>query len=92
LTKIVGPPFQDDLDKILNDARESNFQLENLKSLVQKKTNPPQFEITYPAKRKPHYSQIRYLENRIRDVYPMSGTPIFIDEKSYGKIGKGRKK
>lgn len=83
---------QESLDIILKEAIDSNFQLENIKSLVQKKTNPPQFEVVYPAKRKPHFTQIRYLENRIRDAFPMSGTPIFIDEKSYGKVGRGRKK
>ena len=70
---------QDDLDAILADAKNSNFQLEGLKSLVQKSTNPPVFQIKNSGKKKPHYTQIRYLENKIRDIYPLNGTPIFID-------------
>lgn len=70
---------QADLDLILADAKNSNFQLEGLKSLVQKSANPPVFEIKNSGKKKPHYTQIRYLENKIRDVYPLNGTPIFID-------------
>jgi len=70
---------QPDLDQILTDAKNSNFQLEGLKSIEQKSTNPPVFEIKVSKKNIPHYTQIRYLENKIRDTYPMNGTPIFID-------------
>ncbi|PIS08029.1 ribosome biogenesis GTPase Der [Candidatus Berkelbacteria bacterium CG10_big_fil_rev_8_21_14_0_10_43_13] len=70
---------QPDLDEILTDAKNSNFQLEGIKSLSQKSTTPPVFEAKVSHKKTPHYTQIRYLENRIRDTYPMNGTPIFID-------------
>lgn len=70
---------QEDLDEILADAKNSNFQLEGIVSLVQKSSAPPVFQIKNRGKKKPHYTQIRYLENKIRDVYPMNGTPIFID-------------
>lgn len=76
---------QDDLDKILESAKGSNMQLFDIKRLYQKKTNPPVFEIAFPAKKKPHFTQVRYLENKIRDIYPMSGTPIYIDLKGISK-------
>jgi len=70
---------QADLDQILNHTKEMNFQLQNLTSITQKKSNPPIFEIKYKGRQIPHYTQIRYLENKIRDAFPMAGTPIFID-------------
>ena len=70
---------QIDLDKILDFAKNSNNQLTYLKSLHQKKANPPIFEVKYSGREEPHYTQIRYLENQIRDSYPLSGSPIFID-------------
>ncbi len=70
---------QADLDAILTHAKNSNFQLEGLQSLIQKSTDPPVFEIKNKGKKKPHYTQVRYLENKLRDVYPLNGTPIFID-------------
>jgi len=75
---------QEDLNAILDFAKESNFQLQNAKSLTQKRTNPPAFELRY-TREEPHYTQIRYLENKIRDVFPMEGTPIFIDLVSVGR-------
>lgn len=71
---------QEDLNIILEEAQKSNPQLLSVKSLCQSKTTPPIFKVGYSRKRKPHYTQIRYLENKIRDVFPMSGSPIFIDE------------
>lgn len=70
---------QNDLDEILEFAKSQNFQLTNTTSITQKKANPPIFELKYKGREKPHYTQIRYLENKIRDVFPMSGTPVFID-------------
>ena len=81
---------EEELQHILDQAQSSNQQLIDVKSLTQKRTGPPQFEIVVPAKKAPHLTQIRYLENRIRDLYPMNGTPIFIDMKLTGRKGKGR--
>lgn len=75
---------QNDLDDILEHVKNSNFQLQYAKSLAQKKTNPPIFVVKY-TREQPHYTQIRYLENKIRDVYPMAGAPIFIDLESVGR-------
>jgi len=70
---------QDELDEILLEAKKTNFQLEGLKSLQQVKSAPVVFEVKNKGNKTPHYTQIRYLENKIRDVYPMNGAPIFID-------------
>lgn len=75
---------QGDLDKILDFAKDSNFQLQNARSLVQKRANPPEFLLKY-TREEPHYTQIRYLENKIRDVFPLEGSPIFIDLVSVGR-------
>ncbi|MEK9156397.1 MAG: ribosome biogenesis GTPase Der [Patescibacteria group bacterium] len=69
---------EDNLAKILAFAKERNPQLAGLKSLRQVKSAPPVFLLRY-SRTEPHYTQIRYLENKIRDVYPFVGTPIFID-------------
>lgn len=69
---------QKDLDSILENAKQSNPQLFGVTTLFQKKSTPPIFEITYKGPVS-HYTQIRYLENQIRDAYPMTGTPIFVD-------------
>lgn len=69
---------QKDLDTILDDAKNSNNQLVKITSLIQKRSNPPMFELRFKGE-EPHYTQIRYLENKIRDSFPLEGTPIFID-------------
>ena len=80
---------QEHLDQILDFAKDSNFQLQNARSLTQKRSNPPEFLLKY-TREEPHYTQIRYLENKIRDVFPMEGSPIFIDLVSIGR-NQGRK-
>lgn len=75
---------QDDLTAILEDAKQKNFQIQNIKSITQKNSIPPAFLIKY-VKEEPHYTQIRYLENKIRDVFPLEGAPIFLDLLSVGR-------
>lgn len=70
---------QENLNIIKNDIVKSNSQLAGLEILRQKKVNPPIFEAKFKGKKTPHYTQIRYIENKIRDAYPLAGTPIFID-------------
>lgn len=70
---------QEELTKILHEVKALNFQLMSLKAIKQEKTKPPIFKLYYKGGKKPHETQIRFLENKIRDIYPMSGTPIFID-------------
>lgn len=69
----------EELASVFELAKNSNPQLAGLTKLHQKKTLPPTFEVKYSGKEKPHYTQIRYLENKIRDQYPLSGTPIYLD-------------
>jgi len=76
---------QEILDDIIAQSKQSNPQLQDILSLTQKRTEPPQFEISVSAKKVPHYTQIRYLENRIRDVIPMNGTPIYVDVNLIGR-------
>lgn len=68
-----------DLQQIFEQAKNDNQQLENITSLTQKRTKPPIFTATYKGRKEPHQTQMRYIENKIRDVYPLNGTPIFID-------------
>ena len=70
---------QEKLDTILELAKDKNAQLTNFVSLKQKTTNPPAFEIKLSGNKKPHPTVMRYLENKIRDFYPLNGTPIFLD-------------
>jgi len=70
---------EEDLDKILDYAKEQNQQIGNIVSLKQKRSSPPILKAFYKGRKMPHKTQIRYLENKIRDAYPLNGTPIFID-------------
>lgn len=69
---------EEELNTILTEAKESNNQIFNILSLKQKRTSPPTFEALH-CKKAPHATQLRYLENRIRDVYPLPGSPMFLD-------------
>lgn len=73
---------EEDLNQILEFAKERNMQLAGVTLLKQKKAAPPTFEIKIKGRRPLHATQLRYLENKIRDNYPLTGTPIFIDAKS----------
>ncbi|MCX6808808.1 MAG: GTP-binding protein [Candidatus Berkelbacteria bacterium] len=67
------------LNEITEHLRNKNSQLAGLTRMTQKSVNPPTFELKFKGNRVPHKTQIRYIENIIRDVFPMSGTPIFLD-------------
>ena len=69
---------EDELQSFLEVIKNSNNQLVSLIKFTQKSTNPPVFELKYKNKT-PHPTQVRYIENKLRDIYPMSGTPVFID-------------
>ena len=69
---------EDALTEILVQAKDSNNQIYNILTLTQKRTSPPTFEAKY-TKNAPHETQLRYLENRIRDVFPLPGSPMFLD-------------
>lgn len=67
------------LQDIFDSAREQHLNIHYFKSLKFEKTNPPVFKLGTHKNKKPHFSDLRYLENKIRDIYPYYGTPIFID-------------
>ena len=69
---------EEELNSILKEAKENNNQIFNILSLKQKRTSPPTFEAKY-CKKAPHETQLRYLENKIRDIYPLPGSPMFLD-------------
>ncbi len=52
---------------------------------VQVEVKPPKFVLFINSKKHLHFSYLRYLENRIRDRYDYSGTPIVISVKEKGK-------
>lgn len=68
----------DILNDILVDAKSTNNQIYNILALTQKRTSPPTFEARY-TKDAPHETQLRYLENKIRDTFPLPGSPMFLD-------------
>lgn len=70
---------QEECGEILASARERNSQIDYIKSLCFERSNPIVFKVKTYRNKKPHFSHLRYLENRIRDVYPLPGNPIFID-------------
>ena len=69
----------EDLKKILEFMKSRNPQLADVQSIYQAVGKPPTFNVKISGKKDLHKSQEHYIENKIRDVYPMDGTPIFID-------------
>ena len=49
------------------------------------RTNPPTFNIQVNSKGLVHFSYERYLENKIRESFDFSGTPIVIQFKNKGE-------
>jgi len=70
---------EDTLQEIFKQACEQHINIHYFKSLKFEKSNPPVFKLRTHKNKKPHFSDLRYMENKIRDVYPYYGTPIFID-------------
>lgn len=70
---------QEECDTILAQAKARNSQINYIKSLHFERPNPIVFKIRTNKNKKPHFSHLRYLENQIRDVYPLPGNPIYID-------------
>ncbi|MCX6812679.1 MAG: ribosome biogenesis GTPase Der [Candidatus Berkelbacteria bacterium] len=70
---------EDDLKKLIDEAIENHPQIRKVIKFYQEKTNPPIFKLLTKNKEWIHFSHLRYLENKIRDQFPMPSTPIFID-------------
>lgn len=69
----------EECEQILREAKERNSQIYYIKSLKFERNNPVVFKILTQKKKKPHFSHLRFLENRIREAVPFRGNPIFID-------------
>lgn len=70
---------EEECQKILEEAKERNSQIHYIKNISFARNNPAVFKITTKKNKKPHFSHLRYLENRIRERYPFRGSPIYID-------------
>ena len=79
------------LNKVIMDAYELNlppsYKGKRLKIYFasQVRTCPPTFNIQVNSKGLVHFSYERYLENKIRESFDFSGTPIIINFKSKGE-------
>ena len=77
---------QSECDQLLREAVELNGQIDYISFLTYERSKPVVFKIKTKKNKKPHFSHLRYLENRIRDHYPLSGSPLYIDwQKKTGK-------
>ena len=79
------------LNRVIMDAYELNippsYKGKRLKIYfsTQVNTKPPTFNIQVNSKGLVHFSYERYLENKIRESFDFSGTPIVINFKSKGE-------
>jgi len=60
-----------------------------IRYIAQVKTNPPTFVMFSNRKQKLHFSFERFVENRIRERYPFTGTPIVIRQRVSAKESRG---
>jgi GTPase len=56
-----------------------------IRYIAQVKTNPPTFVMFSNKKAKLHFSFERFVENRIRERFPFTGTPIIIRQRMAGR-------
>ena len=79
------------LNRVIMDAYELNmppsYKGKRLKIYfsTQVSTQPPTFNIQVNSKGLVHFSYSRYLENKLRESFDFSGTPIVINFKSKGE-------
>ncbi|MDO4962892.1 MAG: ribosome biogenesis GTPase Der [bacterium] len=79
------------INKVIEDAYELNlppsYKGKRLKIYFtsQVRTNPPTFNIQVNSKSLIHFSYERYLENKIRESFDFSGTPIVLNFKNKGE-------
>lgn len=70
--------------KIHKPAKGKGVKHPRIYELTQISANPPKFELRIGIKDDLHFSYVRFIENRLREKFGFSGTPISI------KINKGR--
>ena len=59
-----------------------------IRYIAQVKVNPPTFVMFSNKLKKLHFSFERFVENRIREKFPFTGTPIIIRQRV--KTGRGQ--
>jgi len=72
------------LVKIHRPARGRGEKYPRIRKFEQAYANPPEFKVTIGAKEDLHDSYCRFIENRLREKFGFTGTPISI------KVAKGR--
>ena len=61
-----------------------------IRYIAQVKVNPPTFVMFSNKVKKLHFSFERFVENRIRERYPFTGTPIIIKQRAKGRNANSR--
>jgi len=59
-----------------------------IRYISQVKVNPPTFVMFSNKTRKLHFSFERFIENRIRERFPFTGSPIIVKQRRKTKVGK----
>lgn len=68
---------QEELDQLLEIIKKGFGQLPEIKNLMQTGSRPPEFTIVLRNKKaRWHFSFTRFIENRLRDNFDFTGTPI----------------
>lgn len=78
---------QNQLDLIKLSAESSHTHMPMLYAIIQVSVAPPTFELIVNRPETWHFSQVRFIENQIRQVEPYLGTPIVVNlvKKAYSK-------
>jgi ribosome-associated GTPase EngA len=69
--------------KMHRPSRGKGFKHPRIYSLSQEDTNPPIFKLKIGSGEDLHFSYVRFMENRLRDKFDFTGSPItvFVDKK-----------
>jgi GTP-binding protein len=74
---------QGELDELIELSQGNFGQLPKIYNIKQVGSRPPHFVVTIKNMRNWHFSFSRFLENRLRDNFKFSGTPIVISVESF---------
>lgn len=66
------------LVKIHRPSKGKGTKHPRIHKFVQTKSNPPQFTLRIGSKEDLHFSYVRFIENRLREKFGFTGTPITI--------------
>ncbi len=86
--------FLNKLVKIHKPPKATGTKKPRIYELKQVKSNPPKFEVRIGSKDTLHYSYLRFIENRLRDKFGFTGTPINVhlnkNPRIHGKHEEGQ--